>query len=184
MGHVPMTHGIDFNPALSKYAAKAAGAMGLTAELLGRMHKISREDQDKFALRSHQKAAEATVKGRFKGEIVADQGHDESGALRVFDFDEVIREDANLDSLSKLKPAFDPRGTVTAGNSSAISDGAAGLLVMSYERAKAWGLEPMARIKSDGFRWLRSFDHGLWPGACRAEGAQARGHEGQRHRSF
>ena len=65
-----------------------------------------------------------------------------------YDFDEVIREDASLDSLSKLKPAFDPRGTVTAGNSSAISDGAAGLLVMSYERAKAWGLEPMARVQA------------------------------------
>jgi acetyl-CoA acyltransferase len=148
MGHVPMTHGLDFNPALSKHMAKAAGAMGLTAELLGRMHKISREDQDQFALRSHQKAHEARVQGRFKGEIVPMQGHDESGALRLYDFDEVIREDASIEGLSKLKPAFDPRGTVTAGNSSAISDGASGLLVMSYERAKSWGLDPMARVRS------------------------------------
>jgi acetyl-CoA acyltransferase len=148
MGHVPMTHGFDFNPALSKHMAKAAGAMGLTAELLGKMHKVSREDQDKFALRSHQKAHEATVKGRFKAEIVPVAGHEESGALRMYDFDEVIREDASIEGLSKLKPAFDPRGTVTAGNSSAISDGASALLVMSYERAKAWGLEPMARVRS------------------------------------
>lgn len=148
MGHVPMTHGFDFNPALSKHMAKAAGAMGLTAELLGKMHKISREDQDKFALRSHQKAHEATVQGRFKAEIVPIAGHEESGALRMFDFDEVIREDASMEGLSKLRPAFDPRGTVTAGNSSAISDGASALLVMSHERAKAWGLEPMARVRS------------------------------------
>jgi acetyl-CoA acyltransferase len=149
MGHVPMTHGLDFNPASSKYMAKAAGAMGLTAELLGKMHKISREEQDKFALRSHQKAHEATVKGRFKAEIVPLEGHDEAGALRLYDFDEVIREDASLEGLAKLKPAVDPRnGTVTAGNSSAISDGASGLLVMSYERAKSLGLEPMARVKA------------------------------------
>jgi acetyl-CoA acyltransferase len=149
MGHVPMTHGVDPNPSQSKYSAKGAGAMGLTAELLGKMHKISREDQDKFAMRSHQKAHEATTSGRFKAEIVPFEGHDESGALKMYDFDEVIRPETNMEGLSKLKPAFDPRnGTVTAGNSSAISDGAAGMLVMSYERAKALGLEPMARVRA------------------------------------
>lgn len=149
MGHVPMTHGIDFNPSESKYVAKAAGMMGLTAELLGKTHKISREDQDQFAMRSHQKAHEATVAGRFKKEIITIEGHDENGTLKAFDFDEVIRPDTSMESLSKLKPAFDPKhGTVTAGNSSAISDGASGLLVMSMERAKALGLTPMAKIKS------------------------------------
>lgn len=149
MGHVPMTHGIDSNPSQSKYAAKAAGMMGLTAELLGKMHKIPREAQDQFALRSHQKAQEATVQGRFKAEIVPLQGHEESGGPQVYDFDEVIRADASLDALAKLKPVFDPKnGTVTAGNSSAISDGASGLLVMSAERARSLGLEPMARVKA------------------------------------
>ncbi|MEY4615562.1 MAG: hypothetical protein RJB66_522 [Pseudomonadota bacterium] len=149
MGHVPMTHGIDFNPSESKYVAKAAGMMGLTAELLGKTHKISREAQDQFAMRSHQKAHEATVAGRFKKEIITIEGHDENGTLKAFDFDEVIRPDTSMESLSKLKPAFDPKhGTVTAGNSSAISDGASGLLVMSMERAKALGLTPMAKIKS------------------------------------
>jgi acetyl-CoA acyltransferase len=149
MGHVPMTHGIDPNPAGSKFSAKAAGMMGLTAELLGKMHKISRESQDQFALRSHQKAHEATVQGRFKAEIIPLLGHDETGALNSYDYDEVIRTDASLDALAKLKPAFDPKnGTVTAGNSSAISDGASGLLVMSAERAKSWGLEPMARVRA------------------------------------
>ncbi len=149
MGHVPMTHGVDPNPATSKTSAKAAGMMGLTAELLAKMHKISRESQDQFALRSHQKAHEATLQGRFKGEIISIEGHDENGMLKRFDTDEVIRADASLDALAKLKPAFDPRnGTVTAGNSSAISDGASGLLVMSAERAKSLGLQPMARVRA------------------------------------
>ena len=149
MGHVPMTHGIDPNPASSLYFAKASGMMGLTAELLGKMHGIGREAQDRFALRSHQRASAASLAGRFAAEIIPIMGHDEGGALKRIDADEVIRADANLEALSKLKPAFDPKGgTVTAGNSSAISDGAAGLLVMSAERAKALGLSPMARIRS------------------------------------
>ena len=149
MGHLPMTHGVDPNPAISKYAAKAAGMMGVTAEVLAKMHGVSRKAQDEFALRSHQKAHEARIQGRFNGEIVPMEGHDENGFSQVFDYDEVIREDANLEALSALKPVFDPKnGTVTAGNSSAISDGASALLVMSLDRAKALGLEPMARIRA------------------------------------
>jgi acetyl-CoA acyltransferase len=149
MGHVPMTHGIDPNPASSKYFARASGMMGLTAEYLAKMHQIGREAQDQFAMRSHQRAHAATVEGRFKNEIIAVEGHDDVGELKSFDFDEVIRPDTNVEALSKLKPAFDPKnGTVTAGNSSAISDGASGLLVMSAERAKDLGLEPMAKVRS------------------------------------
>ncbi len=149
MGHVPMTHGIDPNPASSKTSAKAAGMMGLTAELLAKMHNVSRESQDHFALRSHQRAYEATVQGRFKDEIIPILGHDEDGALKKIERDEVIRSDASLEALAKLSPAFDPKGgTVTAGNSSAISDGASGLLVMSADRAKSLGLQPMAKIKA------------------------------------
>lgn len=149
MGHVPMNHGLDMNPKLSKVMAKGAGAMGLTAELLGKIHGITREQQDHFAMRSHQKAWDATQKGKFKNEIVPTEGHDDSGRLKTFDYDEVIRSDTNMESLGKLKPAFDPRsGTVTAGNSSAISDGAAALLVMSAARAKSLGLRPIAKVKS------------------------------------
>jgi acetyl-CoA acyltransferase len=149
MGHVPMTHGLDPNPALTKTTAKAAGAMGLTAEYLARLHKVSRRQQDEFALRSHQRAHAATVVGSFKDEIVPVAGHDEKGALRCFDYDEVIRPDTTLEALSALKPAFDPQsGTITAGNASAVSDGAAGLLVMSAERAQALGKQPLARIKA------------------------------------
>jgi acetyl-CoA acyltransferase len=149
MGHVPMTHGVDFNPANSKRNAKAAGAMGLTAEYLGRLHGITREQQDQFAFRSQMRASEAMRSGAFAGEIVPVNGHDEDGALKSFDFDEVIRPETTLEGLGKLKPAFDPKnGTITAGNSSAISDGAAALLVMSAEKAKELGLAPMAKIRS------------------------------------
>jgi acetyl-CoA acyltransferase len=149
MGHVPMTHGLDPNPGGSKYYAKASGMMGITAEVLAKMHGINREAQDKFALRSHQKASEARAQGRFSSEIVPMEGHDENGFSVVYDYDEVIREDTNLESLAALKPAFDPKnGTVTAGNSSAISDGASALLVMSLDRAKALGLEPMAKVRA------------------------------------
>jgi len=149
MGHVPMTHGLDPNPALTKTTARAAGAMGLTAEYLARLHKVPREQQDAFALRSHQRAHAATLSGAFRDEIVPVAGHDEKGALRCFDTDEVIRPDTTLPALAALKPVFDPKnGTITAGNASAVSDGAAGLLVMSAERAKALGKPPMAKVVS------------------------------------
>jgi len=149
MGHLPMTHGLDPNPALSKHVARASGMMGLTAEGLARMHGITREAQDRFALRSHQRAREAGVQGRFQAELVPVEGHDERGFPVLGDRDEVVRADASLEALAALKPAFDPRrGTITPGNSSAISDGASALLVMSRERARALGLTPMARIKA------------------------------------
>jgi acetyl-CoA acyltransferase len=149
MGHIPMTHGVDPNPASSKYAAKAAGMMGITAEVLAKMHGVTREQQDKFALQSHQRAASARAEGRFKDEIVPLEGHDENGFSVVYDYDEVIREDTTLEGLTALKPVFDPKnGTVTAGNSSAISDGASALLVMSKERARALGLQPMAQVRA------------------------------------
>jgi len=149
MGHLPMTHGLDPNPALSKHVAKASGMMGLTAEVLARMHGINRADQDQFALRSHQRAHAAMAEGRFRAEIVPVEGHGENGFSALFDYDEVIRADASLEALAALRPAFDPkRGTITAGNSSAISDGASALLVMSLDRARALGLAPMARIRA------------------------------------
>ena len=149
MGHLPMTHGVDPNPALSKHVAKASGMMGLTAELLAKLHRIDRAAQDQFALRSHRKAWEAQEQGRFRAELVPVEGHDENGFPRLFDRDEVVRGDSTLEALAALKPAFDPkRGTITAGNSSAVSDGASALLVMSLERARALGLAPMARIRA------------------------------------
>lgn len=149
MGHVPMSHGVDFHPGLGRTVAKAAGMMGLTAEMLAHMHHISREQQDAFALRSHQRAWAATQRGDFRREIVPTYGHDADGVLKRYDYDEVIREETSLEGLAALKPAFDPvNGTVTAGSSSALSDGAAALLIMSETRARDLGLTPRARIKS------------------------------------
>ncbi|WP_105665314.1 acetyl-CoA C-acyltransferase FadA [Cronobacter dublinensis] len=149
MGHVPMNHGVDFHPGLSRNVAKAAGMMGLTAEMLSRMHGISREMQDAFAARSHQRAWAATQAGHFKNEIMPTSGHDADGVLKRYDFDEVIRPETTAEGLSQLKPAFDPaNGTVTAGTSSALSDGAAAMLVMSESRARELGLTPRARIRS------------------------------------
>jgi acetyl-CoA acyltransferase len=149
MGHVPMTHGVDFNPEASKVMAKAGGNMGLTAELLGKMHQVSRTDQDEFALRSHRNAKKATEEGRFKDEIIPIQAHDADGIPFMMSDDEVYRPDASLEALGSLRPVFDPKGgTVTAGNASALSDGASCLLVMSEEKAKELGLKPMAYVKS------------------------------------
>jgi acetyl-CoA acyltransferase len=140
---------VEPDPSLGKEIAMPSFSMGLTAELLSKMKGIDRAAQDRFAVRSHHKAHQAQISGRFKNEIIPLEGHDENGMSRVFDYDEVIREDASMESLGALKPAFDPKnGTVTAGNSSAYSDAASALLVMSADRAKALGLEPMARIKA------------------------------------
>ncbi|WP_062269952.1 acetyl-CoA C-acyltransferase FadA [Endozoicomonas arenosclerae] len=148
MGHVGMMHGLDPNPRLSKYAAKAAGMMGLTAEMLGLMHGITREAQDEFGMRSHMRAWEATKAGHFKDEIIPMQGHDDDGNLAVFTQDQTIRPDTTLESLAQLKPAFNPKGTVTAGTSSQITDGASCMIVMSAQRAQDLGLQPMAVIRS------------------------------------
>ncbi len=149
MGHVPMNHGVDFHPGLSKTVAKAAGMMGLTAEMLAKMHQISREMQDEFAARSHQRAHAATVAGHFANEIVATEGHNADGVLTRYDFDEVIRPETTVATLAALRPAFDPvNGTVTAGTSSALSDGASAMLLMSESRASSLGLKARARIRA------------------------------------
>ncbi|MCK9385258.1 MAG: acetyl-CoA C-acyltransferase FadA [Nevskia sp.] len=148
MGHVPMDYNFDGNPELSLNTAKAAAMMGLTAEMLATMFQLPRQKQDEFALASHQKAYAAYKNGEFKNEIVPIVGHDADGAPQWVDFDEVVRPSANLEDLGKLRPAFNPKGSVTAGNSSAISDGASAVLVMSADKAKALGLKPLAKIVS------------------------------------
>ncbi|MBY3789799.1 acetyl-CoA C-acyltransferase FadA [Photobacterium carnosum] len=149
MGHVPMTHGIDFHPGLSKTVAKAAGMMGLTAEMLARKYDISRELQDQFGARSHQRAHAATIEGRFTREIFATEGHDNEGILTKYTTDEVIRPETTVATLSQLRLIFDPtHGTVTAGTSSALSDGAAAMLLMDERQARTLGLPIRARIKA------------------------------------
>jgi acetyl-CoA acyltransferase len=147
MQHIPMDAGIDLNPKLFERTSKGALMMGITAEFLAQTQGISREEQDAFALRSHQRAAAATKNGEFKAEIVPVYGRDEAGNRILVETDQCIRADASMESLAALKPAFMPgMGTVTAGNSSPLNDGAAALLIMSDEKAKSLGLKPLARV--------------------------------------
>lgn len=151
MGHVSMMHGVDPNPALSKKAAKASGMMGVTAELLSKMHGISRQAQDEFGYRSHQRAHQATLNGNFDKQIIAMNGHDADGNPYVMTQDETIRPETTVEGLAALRPVFDPKaGTVTAGTSSQITDGASAMLVMSYKKAKDLGLKPRAVVRSMG----------------------------------
>ena len=149
MGHVAMTHGLDINPAQSKHIAKASMMMGVTAEMLGKMNGISREAQDQFAARSHRLAHQAQLDGSWDNEIIPIEGHDAAGFKALINADEVIRPETTVESLAELKPVFVPKvGTVTAGSSSAVSDGAAAILLTSAAKAEELGLVPRARIRS------------------------------------
>ncbi len=142
------------NPALVDAYPGVYLSMGLTAERLGKKYGIDREAQDCFSLESHRKAVAAIQTGKFAEETVpvevtfVEPGNGSKPATRKlkFDVDEGPRADTSMEALGKLKPAFHARGTVTAGNSSQMSDGAAGAVVMSGEKARALGLQPMGRF--------------------------------------
>ncbi len=147
MQHLPMDHGLDLNPKLFQRTSKGALLMGVTAEFLAQTQDISRADQDAFALRSHQNAAAAHAQGEFQREIVPIYARDEEGRRFLATGDQCVRTDASLEALAALEPAFMPKvGTVTAGNSSPLNDGAAALLVMSQDKAKALKLKPLVRV--------------------------------------
>jgi acetyl-CoA acyltransferase len=144
------------NPYLMEHYPDAYLTMGLTAENLAQKYHLTRQQQDEFALRSHQRALAAIAEGKFKEEIVPLEvvevnlnGKDKPQTRKIrFDTDEGPRADTSLDALANLKPAFHAHGTVTAGNASQMSDGAAAAAVMSAEKAKALGLKPLARFVS------------------------------------
>jgi acetyl-CoA acyltransferase len=147
MHHIPMDAGVDFNPKLFHATSKGALHMGFTAEFLAQTQGIGREAQDEFALASHQKAAAATAAGEFASEIIPVWGRDEAGQRIFVREDQCIRRDSTLAALAALEPAFMPKiGTVTAGNSSPLNDGAAALLMMSDARAKELGLTPRVKV--------------------------------------
>ncbi len=131
-------------------------AMGVTAENVAQKFKITREDQDAFALKSHLKAATAIKAGKFKDEIlpikVKTQEVTEDGRVKfrefVFDTDEGVRADSTIEALAKLRPAFSTTGSVTPGNSSPLNDGASAVVIMSKEKAKALGVKPLATFRS------------------------------------
>ncbi len=144
------------NPYLVEHNPQVYTSMGLTAENVAEKFGVSREDQDRFALSSHQKAAKAIREGKFKEEVipilakVKEVKEDGTVVVKevVFDTDEGVRYDASLEGMAGLKAVFKAKGTVTAGNASQTSDGAAALVLMSRERAEKMGVKPMAVFRS------------------------------------
>ena len=149
----------DLAPDAPAIAESTTGlTMGDSAEKMAKANGITREAQDKFALQSHLRAAAATASGRFKDEVmpvVVPPKYD-----TVVDTDNLIRGDSTLDAMAKLRPVFDRKyGTITAGNASPLTDGAAAVLLMSEEKAKALGLKPIGFIKSYAYAATDPFDH-------------------------
>jgi acetyl-CoA acyltransferase len=155
MSMVPMT-GFKFSPTpyLAQYSPESFTSMGITAENVAEQYGITRQDQDEFALISNQRASAAVESGRFDSEIVplnveiVEPGEDGAQLKRSFIFsrDEGPRADTSMEALARLKPAFKIGGTVTAGNSSQMSDGAAAALVMSRDKADQLGLKPLVKF--------------------------------------
>jgi len=161
---------VSANPWLVDHYPDAYLSMGLTAERLAKQYGTTREQQDKFSVESHQKAFAAIEAGKFSDEIVpvpvsftAPNGSKPKRTEIVFKIDEGPRADTSMEALAALKPAFHAKGTVTAGNSSQMSDGAAAAIVMSADRAKALGLKPLVRYVAYATAGYKPEDMGLGP---------------------
>ncbi len=176
MSQLPMGgHNLSPNPTLVESYPDTYLNMGLTAENLARKYGITREQADEFSVRSHRNAASAIDFGRFKEEVVPytvatrELETDEKGRGKirvretVFEVDEGVRRDTSMEGLAKLRPAFHVKGTVTAGNSSQTSDGAAAALVMSRQRAESLGLQPMARFVAFATAGVAPEEMGIGP---------------------
>lgn len=140
-----------------------ADPMGATAEINGRDYQISREEQDGFALESHRRAVAARDEGRFDAEIVAVEVPQKKGDPVVLERDEPPRPDSSLEKLARLKPAFEESGTVTAGNSSGLNDGAAALLIASEAAVREHGWDPLARIVTSAVAGVEPRRMGIGP---------------------
>jgi acetyl-CoA acyltransferase len=140
-------------------------SMGQTAENVAEQYKVSRADQDAFAMRSQQKAAKAREAGRFKSEITPVEIPQKKGDPKRFEQDEFLRPDTNLETLGKLKPAFrtDGAGSVTAGNSSGLNDGAAALLIASDKGVAELGVKPLAKILTSAVAGVEPRIMGMGP---------------------
>jgi acetyl-CoA acyltransferase len=174
MSAVPMSgHQFRPNPWLVEHMPEVYISMGLTAENVAREFSVSRQEQDEFSARSHNRALAAIAEGKFKEEIVpleveqvTVEGSTRLEKKTVFDIDEGPRSGSTPEVLSKLKPAFRPDGTVTAGNASQMSDGAAAVVLMSREKAEQLGLKPLARFVSFAVGGVRPEVMGIGPVAA------------------
>jgi acetyl-CoA acyltransferase len=172
MSLIPMGgNKVSINPWIEQHYPDSYLSMGLTAERVARHYGVTREDADQFALASHQKALAAQAAAKFAEEIVPvtiAYAHPNGGVKLKkseveFRFDEGPRADTSFDALAKLRPAFHAKGTVTAGNSSQMSDGAAAAVVMSEERARALGIRPLARFVAYAYAGCLPEEMGVGP---------------------
>ncbi|MAT16071.1 MAG: acetyl-CoA C-acyltransferase [Planctomyces sp.] len=164
MHHVPMDKGYSVAPSLLYKYSEAMMNMGLTAEYLSMKYQVGRTEQDEFAARSHQLAAEATNGGHFEPEIVPTWGRDDNGHKTLITKDQGIRYDCTTEGLSALRPAFNPAGgSVTAGNSSQLSVGSVAMLMMSEEKAKELGYKPMAKVIANAVVGVDPCEMGIGP---------------------
>jgi acetyl-CoA acyltransferase len=163
MHHIPASKDYDPPPGLFRRHSEAIMNMGLTAEFLAMKYQIPREQQDNFALRSNLLGAEATNSGLYDSEIVPTWGRNGAGKALV-KADQGIRGESTAEGLAKLSPVFNPAGgSVTAGNSSQLSAGAAALLIMSEDRANELGFKPMAKIKAMAVAGVAPEEMGIGP---------------------
>jgi len=162
MGHIAMDKDYDASPKLHRKWSPAVMMMGLTAEYLAIKYQIPRALQDEFALRSQELALQATEKGEFADEIVPTWGRDDNGSKVRCTRDQGIRP-TTIEALAELRPAFGAVGTVTAGNSSQLSAGAAAVLIMSEDKARELGMKPLARILSSAAAGVDPGEMGIGP---------------------
>ena len=148
MTHLPEGAGADLNPKRFEFVDRSSSSMGFTAENLAEMYNISREEQEKYSLMSHQKAIAAQEQGRFRDEIVPVEVPLENGGKKLIDRDQNPRSYTSLDIMAALEPITRPGGTITSATASAASDGAAAIMLMSREKAKEMGLKPRVKVLS------------------------------------
>jgi acetyl-CoA C-acetyltransferase len=151
------------DPAYKHWDMATTTIMGLTAEKLFAQRKITKEEMDRWGTRSHQLASKAYKEGFFKDEILPIEAEQADGKILVVDRDQAVRDDATLEGVKDLKPAFKPGGVITAGNSSPLNAAASSMILMSKETAQKKGIQPMATLRSIGFAGVDPTIMGVGP---------------------
>ena len=165
------------DPAYNHWDMMTTMNMGLTAEKLFSQSQFTKEDMDRWGTRAHQRAAQAQKEGFFKGEIFPIEAEQADGKKIVVDCDQAVRQDATLEGMKDLKPAFKPDGVITAGNSSPLNAGATSMMLMSKETAKKKGVKPLATIRAIGFAGVDPSIMGIGPVPASRKALKAAGLE-------
>ncbi|MEZ6063600.1 MAG: acetyl-CoA C-acyltransferase [Planctomycetaceae bacterium] len=164
MHHIPMDKDYNPSPRLFRRNSEAMMNMGMTAEYLAVKYEIGRQQQDEFACRSHELADQAFQSGAFSDEVIPTWGRDDEGRRIPLTRDQCVRSDCSVSALAELPPVFNPHGgSVTAGNSSPLSVGAAAVLMMSEDKARELGMKPLARVKAMAVAGVEPCEMGIGP---------------------